>query len=110
MIRLVLKNRLYLIICVGLLNSEGEVWEQQRRFVLRQLRDFGFGKTSMESVMMEEITELNERLAAFKGKPVGDIKNELSLALINSLWTIIAGTRHSQNDPKLRSLAIGLSG
>lgn len=60
--------------------------------------------------MMEEITELTERLGAFKGKPVEDIKNELSLAMINSLWTIVAGTRHSQNDPKLRNLARQLSG
>ncbi|ODN01944.1 Farnesoate epoxidase [Orchesella cincta] len=95
---------------VGIIGSEGELWEQQRRFVVRQLRDFGFGKSSMESIIMEEVNELGERLAAFKGEPITNMKSFLSLATVNSLWSIVAGTRYSQDDPKLRALAHRLSG
>ncbi|CAL8126658.1 unnamed protein product [Orchesella dallaii] len=95
---------------IGLINSEGKIWEQQRRFTMRQLRDFGFAKSSMESMIMEEVNEMTERLLAFKGKPIDDIKNKLSLAMVNSLWSIVAGTRYSQDDPKLRDLARQING
>lgn len=31
----------------GVIMSEGKVWSDQRRFTLRTLRDFGFGKTGL---------------------------------------------------------------
>lgn len=37
----------------GIVMAEGELWEQHRRFLLRQLRDFGFGKSSMEALIMD---------------------------------------------------------
>lgn len=95
---------------LGLINSSGEVWEQQRRFVLRQLRDFGFAKSSMESITMEEVNEMIDRLAKFKGKPVENMRNELSLATVNALWSIVAGTRYSQTDRKLRDITKQLTG
>lgn len=37
--------------------SDGPFWVEQRRFTLRHLRDFGFGKSSMEEFIMEEIED-----------------------------------------------------
>ncbi|ODN00908.1 Cytochrome P450 2J5 [Orchesella cincta] len=95
---------------IGLINAEGKIWADQRRFTVRQLRDFGFGKSSMESMIMEEVNEMKDRLLAYKGRPIDDIKNMLSLAMLNSLWSIVAGTRYSQDDPKLRELARQITG
>ena len=40
----------------GVIFSEKEAWQQQRRFTLKTLRDFGFGKKGMEEMIFEETT------------------------------------------------------
>ena len=47
----------------GLLQSSGPEWVEQRRFALRQLRDLGFGKSSMEDNILDEIEKLTNLLA-----------------------------------------------
>ena len=42
----------------GVLMTEGELWRDQRRFSLRHLKDLGFGKSSMEDVMLDEIDQV----------------------------------------------------
>ncbi|OXA46238.1 Cytochrome P450 2B19 [Folsomia candida] len=42
----------------GIVNSGGKPWEELRRFTIRQLRDFGFGKSTMEALIMDELKEL----------------------------------------------------
>ncbi|CAG7731123.1 unnamed protein product [Allacma fusca] len=41
----------------GIIASEGQEWVEQRRFTLRHLRDFGFGKNLMENLIMEELDD-----------------------------------------------------
>ena len=38
--------------------TEGQLWSEHRRFVLRHLRDFGFGKSSMEQLIKNEVYDL----------------------------------------------------
>lgn len=85
----------------GIVNTEGEHWEELRRFSLRQLRDFGFGKTSMEDLVMAEVNELIEIWKESEGKPVSSVKDQLLFAVVNALWTITTGKRHSQKDTVL---------
>jgi hypothetical protein len=41
--------------------TDGPFWVEQRRFTLRHLRDFGFGKQSMEGFIMAEVEDtINE--------------------------------------------------
>ena len=46
------------------------MWQEQRRFLLHHLRDLGFGKSSYEPVMVEEVTELMDHLAKEEGRPI----------------------------------------
>ncbi len=46
----------------GLVCSQGQDWIEQRKFTMRHLREFGFGKLSMESLIQEEVEELIEGL------------------------------------------------
>ena len=43
---------------LGVVNPNGQEWIEQRRFALRHLREFGFGKASMEDMFSEEINRL----------------------------------------------------
>ena len=42
--------------------AEGEEGKEQRRFTLRVLKDFGLGKSSMESLIHEEVEAFNDSL------------------------------------------------
>jgi hypothetical protein len=87
---------------IGIVNNDGEHWEQLRRFALRHLRDFGFGKSSMEESIMLEVNEFIELLKTEEvGKPVTGIKDRLLFAAVNSVWAIVTGTRYNQNDESL---------
>lgn len=42
----------------GLLQSSGSEWLEQRRFTMKQLKDLGFGKSSMEDMINDEVDKL----------------------------------------------------
>jgi len=46
----------------GFFFTDGPFWVEQRRFSLRHLRDFGFGKRSLEGIILDEAEELIKRL------------------------------------------------
>ncbi|OXA46402.1 cytochrome P450 2C15 [Folsomia candida] len=89
----------------GIVNTEGEHWEELRRFTLRQLRDFGFGKGTMEDSIMLEVHELIDGLQECGEKPVDNVKRRFLLANVNALWAIRTGIRHKQNDKELLNMS-----
>ncbi|KAG8228077.1 hypothetical protein J437_LFUL009049, partial [Ladona fulva] len=89
----------------GVIFTDGEEWKEQRRFALRNLRDLGFGKRSMESMIREEALELVTRLTEM-GKKAGtegvDMERVFTIPVLNSLWSIMTGQSYSQEDEKLK--------
>ena len=86
---------------------DGELWQEQRRFTLRHLRDLGFGRTSSESLFEEEIHHLLEDLRTStlsNSQGVVDFKDAFSVSIVNVLWSIIGGERFERNDAKLIKL------
>lgn len=86
---------------LGVMFTDGDVWQEQRRFTLRHLRDLGFGKTSIENQMMDEIHELlNDIRAKAQDSPdrVVDFTNIFKISMINILWAIVGGERFRRND------------
>ncbi|KAI6216816.1 hypothetical protein M3Y99_01800100 [Aphelenchoides fujianensis] len=53
----------------GIIDTSGDLWREQRRFVLKFFRDFGVGKAQMEERILEEIQTMCERVNA--GHPGG---------------------------------------
>ena len=92
---------------LGLMFTDGEFWRHQRRFTLRHLRDFGFGKTSMEHIMNEEIeetlAEMRTKSEADSGRIV-DFQGLFNIPVTNMLWAIVAGERFRRDDIRFRRL------
>lgn len=84
----------------GVLATDGELWQTQRRFLLRNLRDFGFGKKSMERIIQDEAASLVKYLEelAMKNPDGVSFQDALTLPVLNSLWNITAGSRHEVHD------------
>jgi methyl farnesoate epoxidase/farnesoate epoxidase len=92
---------------MGVIFNNGESWKEMRRFTIRTLRDFGFGKKdSMESVMKDELDHLIELMKEEMSQRDGKVKVELlfNLSLLNVLWTMVAGKRFNHDDPRLQFL------
>eukprot|EP00094_Tigriopus_californicus_P010881 TCALIF_10496-PA protein Name:"Similar to Cyp2j6 Cytochrome P450 2J6 (Mus musculus)" AED:0.07 eAED:0.07 QI:0/0.78/0.7/0.9/1/1/20/349/2332 len=84
----------------GVILSSGLEWQDQRRFSLRQLRDFGFGRSSMESMILEEVQKLCKSLQEEAGKPL-DLSFKMNISIINALWLILVGERLELDDERL---------
>jgi hypothetical protein len=55
-------------------------------------RDFGFGKSSMEELIQDEVLQFMEHLDQELDEPIS-VRNKFNISIINGLWTIIAGKR-----------------
>lgn len=87
----------------GIVVTEGKEWQEQRRFAMKTLKDFGFGKSSMEESMHEEIRFFCDQLRKDSGPSV-DLSNSFNVLVINSLWKIIGGKRFDYTDERFGEL------
>ena len=53
---------------LGITNSDGPKWTEQRRFALKQLKDLGFGTKSLDSVMVAEADRVIDRYKHDRGR------------------------------------------
>ena len=82
----------------GVIMSEGAHWEQQRRFTLRKLRDFGFAKSAMEDKIADEVSSMMNWLDQRVDKPI-DGHRIFNGPVVNALWGIISGERTDWDSP-----------
>lgn len=47
----------------GIVNNTGRKWQEQHRFMMTTLKEFGFGKASMEEMIIDEVEQFNEFLS-----------------------------------------------
>lgn len=97
-----------MFLCVpGLLWSRGEANKELRRFSLRTLRDFGFGRAkSQDAVMTEELQELMSRLDV-KLAQDGDticMSQFFNISVLNIIWSMVAGERFGHEDANFNEL------
>ncbi|KAI4491407.1 hypothetical protein M0804_002799 [Polistes exclamans] len=99
---------------LGIFFTDGEQWREQRRFALRHMRDFGFGRRH-ETFEMKSREELNILMDLLKNGSINEGEKKIynnGLALfpdifyqffVNNIWEIMFGYRFERNEyEKLR--------
>ncbi|KAI6192786.1 (pine wood nematode) hypothetical protein [Aphelenchoides fujianensis] len=81
----------------GIIDSNGDLWKEQRRFTLRVLRDFGMGKNQMETRIMDELHTIFERLNAqvAAGQEDVDLCRLTDVAVGSVLNSVAVGYRYT---------------
>lgn len=95
-------------IIIGVINTEGKLWKDQRRFINTRLRHFGMSyigsrKSQMESRIMREVEACLCYLKAQKNEPT-DLNSILQTSVSNVICDIIMSVRFAHNDPRFRRL------
>jgi hypothetical protein len=67
-----------MLIVIGVLLTDEEFWQEQRRFVLRHLKEFGFGRRTMAELVEEEARQL---VQAFQKRLEGSQVGRMALLL-----------------------------
>lgn len=73
----------------GIIISNGQIWQNNRRFTLRHLRDLGMGKTRLEEAIQHEAVCLVEDFARHAGRP-GPLPWSINVAVLNVIWQMVA--------------------
>ncbi|XP_061173041.1 cytochrome P450 2C8-like [Saccostrea echinata] len=87
----------------GVSHASGALWKEHRTFTLNALREFGFGKRSLESRIIEEIEVFVEETTSKKGKPF-NIHSLINVCISNIMCSIAFGHRYDHSDKNFVSL------
>ncbi|KAM8952226.1 cytochrome P450 2G1-like [Pelodytes ibericus] len=87
----------------GISFSNGERWRQLRSFTLKNMRNFGMGKKSIEEKIQEEARCLVEEFRGLKEMPVYPTQNLMN-AIANILCSIMFGSRFQYKDERFAQL------
>ena len=79
---------------MGIIENDGAVWTVQRRFSLKQLKDLGFGRKSLDSIMIYEADEVIDKML---DKKVNEMDITFNIAVINVLFEIVGSKRFDPN-------------
>ncbi|XP_076179782.1 cytochrome P450 18a1 isoform X1 [Ptiloglossa arizonensis] len=90
----------------GIINTEGAMWKDQRKFLHDKLRSFGMtymggGKKIMESRIMREVRMFLRGLAMRGGAPM-DVSASLGMSISNVICSIIMGVRFQHGDARFK--------
>ena len=92
----------------GIVSNDGRLWDAQRRFGLKTLKTFGYGKKSLEETINMEANEVIEKFLSACNKDFL-ISNDFEIPVINILWQLVAGKRFVEDDPEGKEVVNGVA-
>lgn len=69
---------------------DGRKWKERRAFTVRHLKHFGFGKSSFEVIVKNEIDALINKLITHNNKAI-EVENEFFLCFVHIIWSVVGG-------------------
>lgn len=85
---------------LGVVFTDGVVWEEQRRFSLKTLRQLGMGRHGMVEHVEREAAEMVLHFGALvdcssakDGKAIVEMEHVFDVPVLNVLWAMLAGQR-----------------
>ncbi|CAH0402111.1 unnamed protein product [Chilo suppressalis] len=91
----------------GVLLTDGELWKEQRRFLVKHLKEFGFGRKGMGNIACSEAAYMINDLAETLGnnnEGVMQMHNFFNTYILNTLWSMMAGIRYNPKEPQMQVL------
>ncbi|KAL3889833.1 hypothetical protein ACJMK2_002160, partial [Sinanodonta woodiana] len=87
----------------GIHSTSRELWKEHRKFILSTLRNFGFGKASLEGKIHTEATILLSEIAKKKEKPFR-LLHLVQTSVSNVINAMIFGEHFKHDDPKFKKI------
>ncbi|KAK9712229.1 Cytochrome P450 [Popillia japonica] len=92
----------------GLIMTDQSFWHEQRRFIVRHLREFGFGRRNMSAMIEDEaqlmVEHFKENIVEKNGYGIVQMDKVGGIHILNTLWTMLAGVRYSPEDKEVNRL------
>jgi len=88
----------------GVMFTNGGEWQEVRRFTMKTLRDFGYGKATMEDLIREEVVKALDFLREEAGPHPVKLFRKVNVFIVNAMWHMITGESFAYDDPKLADL------
>ncbi|XP_019871649.1 methyl farnesoate epoxidase-like [Aethina tumida] len=90
---------------LGIVFSDGQFWQKQRKFSIQHLKKFGLGRKEMEEQIQEETRDLIRVIRSELKKENEIYMNTLfDTSVLNVLWAMMAGERFQLDDERLKKL------
>ncbi|XP_068896333.1 methyl farnesoate epoxidase-like [Tenebrio molitor] len=88
---------------LGIVFSDGQFWQKQRKFSLQHLKNFGLGRKEMEEKIQDETRDLISMFKKQCSQPIW-MHTAFDVSVLNVLWAMMAGERFNIDDERLRKL------
>lgn len=88
---------------LSVIQTDGPGGNLERKFILKTLRDFGFGQRTIESIILKDVSDSINHFKSKLGEPVNPV-NSLKIGVFNAILRFITDQEFAQHDPKLHSL------